>query len=95
MSLTRNSLSVNVQHVSGDVVEALRNIALSLADAPDSKTRTVLFTGWHEGYEEEDEQLIKHAARAILASGIELDEGTHVPLVSVAAILHYIADMME
>jgi hypothetical protein len=54
-----------------------------------------LFPGWHEEFEEVREPLIKEAARAILASGVKPDEGTHVSQRALAALIHYIADMME
>jgi hypothetical protein len=46
-------------------------------------------------YEGEREQLIKEAARAILASDVKADEGTRVPIKAVAALIHHVADMME
>ncbi len=55
----------------------------------------VLFPGWHEGYEDNNEPLIKEAAAAILAREVEPDEGTYVSQRAVAALIHYIADMME
>jgi hypothetical protein len=93
MSLRRASLQRRGRHYN--VILRLRDIAKRLESEPDAETKTVLFPGWHEGYEEEAEPRIKEAARAILASSISPDEGTHVPLKSVAALLHYVADMME
>jgi len=78
-----------------DVVSKLRDIANRLTSKPNADNEAVLFPGWHEGYEEEREPLIKEAAHAILASGIKPDEGKRVPLKSVAALIHYLADMME
>jgi hypothetical protein len=39
--------------------------------------------------------LVKEAAGAILARGISPDEGTYVSQKSLAALIHYIADMLE
>lgn len=94
MELKRNTL-LQTNLDKDDVVSKLREIATRLESTPNADNESVLFPGWHEGYEEESEPLIKEAARAILASGVEPDEGTHVPLKSVAALIHYVADMME
>ena len=76
-------------------MQILRDIADRLAAETNAATKTVLFPGWDEEVEEEAEPLIKEAARAILAAGVEPDEGTRVPLKSLAALIRYIADMME
>lgn len=95
MNLKREGLSIAQLAAPDSMVERLRDIANRLSAAPNADTETVLFPGWHEGYEEEAEPLIKEAAKAILASGISPDEGTQVSVKSVAALLHYVADMME
>ncbi len=93
MSLTRQSLEGSSLHYN--VVERLREVANRLAADSHANTKTVLFPGWHEGYEEGSEQLIKQAAAAILAKGIEPDDGSHVSQEALAALIYYIADMME
>lgn len=95
MDFKREALVKADSNNLADVVEKLRDIAAVLAAIPNADTQTVLFPGWHEGYAEETEPQIKEAAKAILASGIPPDEGTYVALKSVAALLHYVADMME
>jgi hypothetical protein len=93
MALTRRSLEGSSrQH---NVVERLREVAKRLEADPDAETKTVLFPGWYTGEAEETERLIKEAAAAILAGGVEPDEGTHISQKAVAALIHYIADMME
>jgi hypothetical protein len=77
------------------VVERLREVSRRLEADPHANNKTVLFPGWHEKLEGERESLIKEAASSILAQGIEPDDGTPVSQRSVAALIHYIADMME
>jgi hypothetical protein len=89
MALTRRSLEGTERLYN--VVERLREISRRLEADPNANTKTVLFPGWHEEFE----ALIREAASAILAAGIEPDEGTQVTQHSVAALIHYIADMME
>lgn len=93
MALTRRSLEGNERLYN--VVEWLREVSRRLEADPRADTKTVLFPGWHEEFEGEREGLIKEAASAILARGVEPDEGKHVSQRSVAALIHYIADMME
>jgi len=93
MALTRRSLEGSERLYN--VVERLREVSRRLEADPRADTKTVLFPGWHEEFEGEREALIREAASAILAQGIEPDKGTHVPQRAVAALIHYIADMME
>jgi hypothetical protein len=93
MALTRRSLEGSERLYN--VVERLREVARRLEADPRADTKTVLFPGWHEEFEEGREPLIKEAASGILAKGIEPDEGTHVSQKAVAALIHYVADMME
>jgi hypothetical protein len=95
MSLSRDALIKALSANENDVVEGLRAIANRLSSMPNSEEETVLFPSWDKDVEDENKPLIKEAARAILASDVEPDEGTHVPLKSVMALLHYVADMME
>lgn len=93
MALTRRALEGRQQLYN--IVERLREVARRLEAAPNADTKMILFPGWHEEFEEGREALIKEAAGAILAQGIVPDEGTYVSQRSVAALIHYIADMME
>jgi hypothetical protein len=93
MGLTRRSLEGTERLYN--VVERLREVSRRLEADPNADTKTVLFPGWHEEFEGDREELIREAARAILAAGIEPDEGTHVSQKAVAALIHYVADMME
>lgn len=85
-------------------VEKLRQISQELASMPGAEQKTILFPGWDSNYPEEPEPLIKKAARAvlaqkvarvILAEGLSPDEGEKVSLKEIAALIHYIADMLE
>ena len=78
-----------------ETVEKLREISKDLDSDPLSEIKKVLFPGWDEEVENEQELLVKEAAAAILANGISPDEGTRVSQKSLAALIHYIADMME
>lgn len=93
MALTRRSLEGTERLYN--VVERLREVSRRLEADPRGDTKTVLFPGWHEEFEGEREALIREAASAILAADIEPDEGTHVSQRSVAALIHYVADMIE
>jgi F420-0:gamma-glutamyl ligase len=78
-----------------EVVDQLRSIANAIASVSGADIPAVMFPGWHEGFEETNERLIKEAASAILAEGITEDESIVVSLKSIAALLHYVGDMME
>jgi hypothetical protein len=93
MALTRRSLEGNERLYN--VVERLREVSRRLKADPNADTKMVLFPGWHEEFEGEREGLIREAARAILAQGLEPDDGTNVSQRSLALLIHYIADMME
>jgi hypothetical protein len=93
MALTRRGLEGSSRYYN--VVQRLRDIANRLEVAPDIDSKAILFPGWHEDFEGDREQLIREAASAILAAGVEPDEGKYVSQKAVAALLHYIADMME
>jgi hypothetical protein len=93
MALTRRSLEGSSKY--HNVVLRLRDVSNRLTSTPEAENKMVLFPGWHEGYEDDNEPLIKEAAAAILAKKVEPDEGTYVSQRAVAALIHYIADMME
>lgn len=93
MALTRRALEGSSRYYN--VVQRLRDIANRLDAAPDADSKAILFPGWHEDFEGDREQLIRQAASAILAAEIEPDEGKYVSQKAVAALLHYVADMME
>jgi hypothetical protein len=93
MALTRRALEESSRYYN--VVQRLRDIANRLTAAPDVDSKAILFPGWHEDFEGDHEQLIREAASAILAAGVEPDKGKYVSQKAVAALLHYIADMME
>jgi hypothetical protein len=93
MALTRRSLQGTRRYYG--VVLRLRGVARHLEAEQDAEEKTVLFPGWHEGFEEESEPLIRSAARAILAEGVGPDDGTYISKKEMAALLQYIADMME
>lgn len=76
-------------------VEKLREITGQLENDPLAKFKTTLFPGWDAEVENNQEVLIKEAAGAILAKGISPDNGTEVSQEAIAALIHYIADMME
>jgi hypothetical protein len=78
-----------------DFVERLRLLSNELEASPGSEARSVLFPGWDDEFRDKPEPHIKETARAILAEGVEPDEGTYVPAKSIAALLHFIADMMD
>jgi hypothetical protein len=78
-----------------DNVDKLRGIADNLDSDPLSEIKQILFPGWDKEIENDQELLIKEAAGAILANGISRDEGTYISQKSLAALIHYIADMME
>jgi hypothetical protein len=93
MALTRRSLEGESKY--HNVVLKLRDVANRLMSAPEADTQMLLFPGWDEGHEEDNEDMIKEAAAAILARDIEPDEGTYVSQRAVGVLIHYIADMME
>lgn len=78
-----------------EIVEKLRAISNQLEADPLAQFKFTLFPGWDVEVENNQELLIKEAARAISADGILPDNGTHVSQKALAAIIHYIADMME
>ncbi|MDX6695296.1 MAG: hypothetical protein QOF02_2899 [Blastocatellia bacterium] len=78
-----------------EVVQELFGISEKLSNIDDADTRTITFVGWHEGFDDPNAPQVREAAKAILASGLTEDEGTKVPLKSIAALLGYIAAMME
>lgn len=93
MVLTRKALEGSSRYYN--VVQRLRDIANRLEATPDVDSKSILFPGWHADFEGDREQLIREAASAILAAGVEPDEGKYVSQKAMAALLHYIADMME
>lgn len=93
MALQRESLQQNDRQYN--IVQKLRDIANSLEVEPNADSKTILFPGWDEDFKEEKGQLVKEATRAIIAVGTEPDQGIYVSLKAVAALLRYIADMME
>lgn len=78
-----------------EIVEELFEISEKLSNIDEAATRTVTFAGWHEGFDGPDAPNVREAAKAILASGLTENEGTEVSLKSIAALLGYIAAMME
>ena len=93
MALTRHGLQGTRRYYN--VVVRLRDVAKRLDADQDADEKTVLFPGWHQGDEETNELLVRAAAKAILAEGIEPDEGTYISKKELAALIQYIADMME
>ncbi len=79
---------------SDEFVGKLRDLSKELESAPGADAKTALFPGWDV---EDGEQaiLIQEAARAVLNEGVPEDEGTYVSPKAIAALLHYIADMLE
>jgi hypothetical protein len=79
---------------SNEFVEKLRALSNELGSLPGADTKTILFPGWD--VEDGDQSiLIQDAAHAILNEGVPFDEGTRISHKAIAALLHYIADMME
>jgi hypothetical protein len=78
-----------------DIVDQLRAISNTLDAISGADIPAVMFPGWHEGFEEANEKPIKEVASAILAEGLTEDESSVVSFKSIAALLHYIGDMME
>jgi hypothetical protein len=93
MALTRRLLEGSDRRYN--IAERLREVSRRLEADPHSDTNMVLFPGWHKEFEGDREELIREVAKAILAQGIDPDEGTHVQQRAIAALIHYIADMME
>jgi hypothetical protein len=93
MSLTRRALEGTRRYYG--VVLRLRDVAKHLESDPDADEKAVLFPGWHEGFGGENAPLIKEAATAILAEGVDPDQGTYISKKALAALIHYLADMME
>lgn len=78
-----------------EIIEELRKTSDKLDSLKYAEMSFAMFPGWHEGFEDESEPLIKEAARAILAEGISEDEHTLVSYKALAALVHYVADMLE
>lgn len=78
-----------------EIVEKLRNASDELDQIKFAEMSFAVFPGWHEGFEDAREPDIKEAARAILAEGVTEDEHTLVSYKSLAALIHYVADMIE
>ena len=77
------------------MINLLREAAAGLEAEKDA---TVLFPGWYEP--EEDDALPRHrdirdAAEAVLADGLNYDQGIRVNISAVGALVRYLADMME
>jgi hypothetical protein len=81
-------------NASPEFVEKLRDLSNQLRGA-DEKGKTILFPGWDAESDTEESFLIRKAATAILNPDLSSDEGSRVPPKALAALLHYIADMME
>lgn len=80
---------------TNEIVEKLRGVSNELDGLKFSEMSFAMFPGWHEGFEEANEPGIKEAARAILAEGVSEDEHTLVSYKALAALVHYVADMLE
>jgi hypothetical protein len=78
-----------------EIVEKLRSVSNDLDEVKFAEMSFAMFPGWHEGFEDKNEPGIKEAARAILAEGISEDEHNLASYKALAAIVHYIADMLE
>jgi phage gpG-like protein len=76
-------------------VEILRSVSNNIESDVLAKFKFALFPGWHETIEGNDEKHVREAAKAILANNITADEGTYVSRKSLAALIHYVADMLE
>lgn len=81
-------------NASPEFVEKLRELSNELRSA-DEKGKSVLFPGWDSEFDTEESFLIRRAATAILNPDLSRDEGSRVPPKALAALLHYIADMLE
>lgn len=77
------------------IVEKLRDTSNELNNQKFAEMSFVVFPGWHKGFEDETEPLIKEAAKAILAEDITEDEHNLISYKALAALIHYIADMLE
>lgn len=76
-------------------VDTLRTVSNDLDSNPLAQFKFVLFPGWDKEFEGKQEELVRQAARAILAENISPDNGTYVSQKSISALIHYIADMLE
>ena len=76
-------------------VETLRAISTEIDQDILSQFKFVYFPGWDKTIEGSQENLIREAARAILADNISPDNGTFVSRKSLSALIHYVADMLE
>lgn len=78
-----------------EIIEKLRTISNQLDADLLAKFKNTYFPGWDFAFDGEQGCLIREAAKGILAKNISKDEGTYVSQKSIAALLHYVADMME
>lgn len=81
-------------NASPEFVAKLRDLSNELRNS-DEKGKSVLFPGWDNEADTVESFLIRQAATAILNPDLSRDEGSRVSPKAVAALLHYIADMME
>ena len=69
------------------------------AEALEAKSGKMLFPGWDWDVVDAcctDRYCgIRHAGKAIIADGLSCDQGTRVPMQDLAALVRYIADMLE
>jgi len=75
----------------------MRTAVQKLREAAEALQRTsgeVLMPGWDEE-EGESPQAIRSAARAIAGDDVDPDEGVKVSARDLAALVRYIADMLE
>jgi hypothetical protein len=76
-------------------IETLRKVSNDLGSNCLAQFKFVKFPGWDKNWDEEQEKLIRESAKAILAKDVSPDEGIFVSQKSIAALIHYIADMLE
>jgi hypothetical protein len=76
-------------------VEILRSVSNNIDSDVLAKFKFVLFPGWDKNIEDNQEEYVREAAKAILANNITADEGTYVSRKSLSALIHYVADMLE
>lgn len=83
-----------------EIVGNLRNVSNQIERhgkiaARNSEMPYVVFPGWHLEFDGESAEDIRKAARAILGEGVTEDEHTLVSYKQLAALVHYVADMLE